>query len=113
MFEMQATDGSGQSFNARPLHRQLGAIVHGGGDDNDDGDVNDNDTADDGEDDGGVDPHLLLSVGIAPGPEHKSLESPRLHSLDMLQHHILILGQHKNLVVTHHGDPFRKIGRIP
>ena len=25
-----------------------------------------------------------VSVAIAPGPERKSLESPRLHSLDML-----------------------------
>ena len=54
-----------------------------------------------------------ISVGIAPGPEHKSLESPRLHSLDMLQQNILILEQHENLVATRHGDPFRKTGRIP
>lgn len=44
---------------------------------------------------------------------HKSLESLRLHSLDMLQQNILILGQHENLVVTRHGHPFRKTGRIP
>ncbi len=61
---------------------------------------------------------VLEAVGLdlrphRAGPEHKSLESPRLHSLDMLQHNILILEQHKNLVVTRHGDPFRKTGRIP
>jgi hypothetical protein len=39
MFEMQVTDGSGESFNARPLNPQRREIVHGGGDDNDDGDV--------------------------------------------------------------------------
>jgi len=50
---------------------------------------------------------------LAPRPEHKSLESPRLHSLDMLQQNILILGQHENLGATRHGDPFRKTGRIP
>jgi hypothetical protein len=46
-------------------------------------------------------------------PEHKSLESTRRHSLDMLQQNILILEQHENLVATRHGDPFRKTGRIP
>ena len=54
-----------------------------------------------------------LSVAIAPSSEHESLESPRLHSLDMIQHDILILEQHKNLVVIRHGDPFRKTGRLP
>jgi hypothetical protein len=49
----------------------------------------------------------------APGPDHKSLESPRLHSLDILQHDILILKQHENLVVMRYGDTFRKTGRIP
>ena len=49
----------------------------------------------------------------ASGSEHKSLESPRLHSLDMLQQNILDLEQHENLVVIRHGDPFRKTGRIP
>jgi hypothetical protein len=52
MFEIQVTDGSRESFNARPLNRQRGEIVHGGCDDNDDGDVN-HDNADHGEDDGG------------------------------------------------------------
>jgi len=54
-----------------------------------------------------------ISVGIAPGPEHKSLESPRLHILDMIQQNILGLEQHENLVVIRYGDPFRKTGRIP
>ena len=35
-----------------------------------------------------------ISVALAPGLEHKSLESHRLHSLDMLQQDILILEQH-------------------
>ena len=51
-----------------------------GGDDKDDGGV---------EGDGGE-----ISVGIVSGAEHKSLESPRLHSLDMLQQNIIVLGQH-------------------
>lgn len=82
-----------------------------------------NDDADDGEDDGGGGGSggtegtegggVGISVAIAPGPEHKSLESTRPHSLDMLQQDILILKQHENLVVIRHGDPFRKTGRIP
>jgi hypothetical protein len=53
------------------------------------------------------------SVAITPGPEHKSLESPRPYSLDMIQKNSLILEQYKNLVVIRYGDPFRKTGRIP
>ena len=75
---------------------------------------------DDGEDDGsgggsgGTEGGgIEISVAIAAGPGHKSLESPRPYSLDILQQDILILKQHKNLVVIHHGDPFRKTGRIP
>jgi hypothetical protein len=74
------------------------------GDDNDDGNVNDDAHVDDG---------VENSVPIAPGRMHKNLESPRLYSLDMLQQNILILEQHKNLVVTRHGHPFRKTRRIP
>jgi hypothetical protein len=47
------------------------------------------------------------------GPEHESLEKPRLHSLGMIQHDILISEQHEKLVLMRHGDPFRKTGRIP
>jgi hypothetical protein len=54
-----------------------------------------------------------ISVAIAPGLGHKSLESPRLHSLDMLQQNMLVLEQHETLVVIPYGDPFRKTGRIP
>jgi hypothetical protein len=95
----------------KPLHRQIDEVVNGAGDDNDDGDS---------DDDGEVTVVLKsvramgveISVAIARCPEHKSLESPRLHGLDMLQHNILDLGQHKSLVVIRHGDPLRKIGRI-
>ena len=54
-----------------------------------------------------------ISVAKTPGQKHKTLESPRPHSLDVLQQNSLILEQHKNLVVIRHGDPFRKTGRIP
>ena len=52
-------------------------------------------------------------AAIASWMEHKSLESPQPYSLDIPQRNILVLGQHKNLVVTRYGDPFRKTGRIP
>ena len=75
---------------------------------------------DDGEDDGsgggsgGTEGGgIEISVAIAAGPGHKSLESPRLYSLDVLQQNSLILEQRKNLVVIRHGDPFRKTGRVP
>ena len=84
-------------------------------DDNDDADVNDDDG--DGEDEGrGRDSEgseggsVEISVVIAPGPEHKSLESPRPHILDMIQQNSLILERHENLVVIRHDNPSEKTG---
>jgi hypothetical protein len=54
-----------------------------------------------------------ISVAITPSQKHKTLEIPRLHSLDVIQQNSLILEQRKNLVVIRHGDPIRKTGRVP
>ena len=65
------TDGSEESFSAKPLHRLLGGIVHIM---TDDGEDDGSGGGSGGTEGGGIE----ISVAIAAGPGHKSLESPRI-----------------------------------
>jgi hypothetical protein len=56
---------------------------------------------------------VQIFVAITRSQKHKTLESPRPHSLDVLQQNSLILEQRKNLVVIRHDNPLRKTGRVP